>query len=659
MTSGPEGWLAPLRGAGAGHEPVAVLGTLARHLAAATGSRPVQEAVDRAWPVGPELSPAALPAPAGALPDALGWAYESLADRSQRRRGLHYTPRAVADRLVAVALDGIAVDGPVAGHHRAVAPAAVTVCDPACGGGAFLLAAARWLAGAGVDRRAIVDRCVVGVDVDPVAVAVATTTLRLWAAGDPDPGPDPDADTSFDPDRGGEPNRDPRADRDLEPDPGVAVPLVGEADALAGDAWPYRPAGGFDVVVGNPPFQSQLGSATARAGEEISRLRAALGEGASGYVDTAALFLLAAVSQVRPGGRILLIQPQSVLGARDAAPLRRRLDRLAPLEGLWVCDEPVFAAATRVCAPVLRVEAEPDPAIGSTASEPRSGAAPEATVRRWRGPEVESAASADRPEPGMWAELAADLRGIPAVALGGTPLPDAGPATAGFRDQYYGLVGHVHEATGAVDERPLVTSGLIEPAECAWGRRVARFAKVRWRAPVVELATLAESDPALARWVGERLVPKVVVAAQTRVIEVAVDVEGRWVPSTPVISVPVVPERLWHVAAALSAPPVTAWALRLSAGTALLPDALKLSAAQVRLVPAPTDPRAWDDGADRMQAAQEATDAAERAEALLALGEAMVAAYAVADGERLLAWWADRLGRRVAPGRSDIGEVGR
>jgi hypothetical protein len=448
----------------------------------------------------------------------------------------------------------------------------------------------------------VVDRCVIGVDLDPVAVAVATTALLLWC-GD-----------------------------------GEALPRIAAADALADGPWPHRPQDGFDVVVGNPPFQSQLGAATARAADEADRLRAALGDGAGGYIDTSALFLLAAVPQVRPGGRIVLIQPQSVLAARDAAPLRRRLDEIAPLAGLWVCDQPVFAAATRVCAPVL----QPALAAGSPVTTGEPGASTE-EVRRWQGPGVVEAAPAVRPAAGRWAELAADLRGIPAVILDGPVLAEAASASAGFRDEYYGLVSHVREGTGAAGEHPLITSGLIDPADCAWGRREARFAKARWRRPVVDLVGLAAENPALARWVQERLVPKVVVATQTRVLEVAVDVEGAWVASTPVISVPVAAERLWHVAAALSAPPVTAWALRLSAGTALVPDALKLSAAQVRTIPAPLDQRAWDEGADRLRAAQHAVDARGRAEALLGMGAAMVAAYAVPDGEALLAWWAARL----------------
>ncbi len=595
MTARPDPWLAALRAAAAGVDTVAALGALARRLAAAGGPELLAAVVER-WPTTTVLPDDALPSGGALGPDALGWAYEALADDEQRRRGLHYTPRELAERLVAVGLDGLGL--PLDGDDAADAP--FVICDPACGGGAFLLAASRRLAAAGVERRAVIERHVVGIDIDPVAAAVAATALLLWA-GAPE-----------------------------------AAPRVTVADALAAGPWPDRPGPGFDLVVGNPPFQSQLSARTARPAAGTDQLRDRFGDGVTGYVDTAALFLLAAADEVRPGGRVLLIQPQSVLAGRDSEPVRRAVDDRAPLEGLWLCDERVFAAHTRVCAPVLR--------------RPEEGAVRSATVRRWRGPSVRRAKAARAPAPGRWAPLAAGLRDTPAVRLGGGPSVELAGATAGFRDQFYGLVDHVHEATGSAEERPLVTSGLIDPAVCAWGERDLRFAKRRWRAPAVDLVSLGAADPTLGAWVADRLVPKVVVATQTRVVEAVADVEGIWVPSTPVIAVPAPPGRLWHVLAALLAPPVSAWALHLSAGAALAPDALKLSAAQVRTIPAPVDERAWDDGADAAHAAQVAGDAAERRGALESLGRAMVAAHGISgdSGTALFDWWLRRLPRPVA-----------
>ena len=62
------------------------------------------------------------------------------------------------------------------------------MCDPACGGGAFLVAAAERLHRAGVDRRDVVRHHVWGADVDPVGLAAAEAALALWAGEAPPPG---------------------------------------------------------------------------------------------------------------------------------------------------------------------------------------------------------------------------------------------------------------------------------------------------------------------------------------------------------------------------------------------------------------------------------------------------------------------------------------
>ena len=55
------------------------------------------------------------------------------------------------------------------------------------------------------------------------------------------------------------------------------------------------------------------------------------------------------------------------------------------------------------------------------------------------------------------------------------------------------------------------------------------------------------------------MVPKVLVASQTKVIEAVVDEAGRAVPGTPVVSVePTDPEvDVWHLAALLTSPVAT------------------------------------------------------------------------------------------------------
>ena len=137
--------------------------------------------------------------------------------------GTHYTPRVLTTELVERALEPMVFDGPAAGKPREEwvlhSPAdilALAVCDPAMGSGAFLVQACRYLAdrlmdawalaekagkavaadGSVVDfppaepmsrveadrkveaLRLVAERCLYGVDVNPLAVELAK--LSLW-----------------------------------------------------------------------------------------------------------------------------------------------------------------------------------------------------------------------------------------------------------------------------------------------------------------------------------------------------------------------------------------------------------------------------------------------------------------------------------------------
>jgi hypothetical protein len=248
-----------------------------------------------------------------------------------------------------------------------------------------------------------------------------------------------------------------------------------------------------------------------------------------------------------------------------------------------------------------------------------------------------------------WSPLVADLAGVPEVRIraGADRVGELATATAGFRDQFYGLAGAVVEAA-AHDESAasprLVTVGLIDVLACRWGERATRFAGARLHRPVVDLAKVPDD---LQAWVQGQLRPKLLVATQTKVLEVAIDEDGTLVPSTPVIAVHAASDRLWHLAAALSAPPVSALAMRLALGTALVPTALKLSAKQVLGLPLPVVRIAWDEGAALARHLARyfagATDPALRRKGLIAFGSAMCAAYDV-DPADVLEWWLGRIG---------------
>ncbi|TQK71533.1 MULTISPECIES: class I SAM-dependent DNA methyltransferase [unclassified Nocardioides] len=366
------------------------------------------------------------------------------------------------------------------------------------------------------------------------------------------------------------------------------------ADGLT--AWEGRR---FDAVVGNPPFLGQLRRHSAGRSETHRR---ALGA----YTDTSAVFLHRALDLAGPGGVVALVQPLSVLATRDAGPVRAAVAEHGAVTDFWCGDRPVFDGTTVLtCVPVVRIGATPPT------------------------------------EPDGWGALAAPGFGIPAVALTGSGvLGDLATCTADFRDQYYGLAPFVHDRLPG--GTPLVTTGLIDPAESRWGRAPTRFARRRYDAPAVDLAAL-RADGALARWAEARLVPKLLVAGQGRVIEAVADEAGAWLPSVPVVSVvPHDRSDLWRLLAVLLAPPVVAHAAARYLGTGLTPGSVKVSARQLAALPLPTDAAAWAEGAALARRAQ-AADAGERPHLLAATGRVMTTAYG-GDAE-VHAWWAARVRR--------------
>jgi hypothetical protein len=118
--------------------------------------------------------------------------------------GTHYTPRSLSDEVVRHTLDPLVYVGPAEGLPESEwtmrAPEEILdlkVCDPACGSGAFLVQTVRYLADKLVEsrrlsghdgrssegdvveaRRLVAERCVHGVDVNPMACEMAK--LSLW-----------------------------------------------------------------------------------------------------------------------------------------------------------------------------------------------------------------------------------------------------------------------------------------------------------------------------------------------------------------------------------------------------------------------------------------------------------------------------------------------
>lgn len=462
----------------------------------------------------------------------------------RKQTGAWYTPAELVDTMVTAVVDAGFVDRRASGARR------LRVLDPACGDGRFLVAVGERLAGFGVE----VD--LVGVDVDPAAVDELA-------------------------------RRCPRID-------------VTRADALTHE-WP---AERFDLVIGNPPFLSQMSAATARGGS--SR------HGGGPYADAAVEFLALASELVDPdGGRLAFVLPQSVLSARDAAPVRAAIDRRASMVWSWWTAERVFDAQVYTCA--VAFEFGPRSTVGDAGAD----AAPS------------GAGAPDGRGDAAWSHVVADRHGVPGVPPSSTrgTLADRARLNANFRDEYYGMVPAVDDHPSGP---PLVTSGLIDPGRSWWGTRSVTFARRRLHRPRVDLDAL---DPKMRRWAENRLVPKVLVANQTSIVEAVADPAGAWLPAVPVVAAYPVgvtdpAAAATEIAAVLTSPWASAWVWQRTAGTGL-------SAGAVRLGPVLLGALPWPAG-----------DVGPAVEALRlgdvrACGRAVLDAYGVSGdaGRSLVDWW--------------------
>lgn len=205
-------------------------------------------------------------APAGGRDDIelFGSAYESLLEAADRRHaGAHYTPLELADEVVEHALESLVSDDLLD----------LSILDLAAGSGIFLISAARYLARRGADLRAVISTCLYGADVNPTAVEICKLSLWLLAA-------DPDLPVTF------------LDDKILHGDSLLSHSVGDRKPVDWNRAAPnVMAAGGFDAVIGNPPFLGVKNIRTAVGRDARDHYATTLLDGESGRSDLVVFFL--------------------------------------------------------------------------------------------------------------------------------------------------------------------------------------------------------------------------------------------------------------------------------------------------------------------------------------------------------------------------------
>ena len=223
----------------------------------------------------------------------------------------YYTPPGLA-RLV---VDDVL--GPWLEKQRPECPQQVRVLDPACGSGAFLIAAYRRLLRyftelygrdlTSEEREEILLTCIYGADVDERALGLAQVQLleeahvrgRLPVLGD-------------------------------NLIPGDSLPAPPGSDARDGAVnWSAIVAatGGFDVVVANPPFGASIklpGRVEVAALEQVRQLYP---EVYSGHADYAYVFAALSLRLLRDNGAVGFVLPRTLLDSRSGLSLRTLLSK--------------------------------------------------------------------------------------------------------------------------------------------------------------------------------------------------------------------------------------------------------------------------------------------------------------------------------------------
>jgi hypothetical protein len=259
---------------------------------------------------------------------------------ARRSSGAHYTPWPLCLALVERTLAPLLATLP---EPRSASLLGLRVGDPAMGAGAFLIAvtrflgdalAAAWAAEGGPERsvlaarRAITISVLRGVDKNATAVSVARLCLSLYA-GSQTPLPELRENLRHGDALLGEPR--PGAMAPATPLPEAERCLAIDWGTTFGDVF-GRNDGGFDAILGNPPWVAYVGRAAQPLEPALFAYYAATNPAFKRYRTLHGLFVYRTATLLRGGGRLGLVLPTSVADLAGYAATRAAHDALCSVD---------------------------------------------------------------------------------------------------------------------------------------------------------------------------------------------------------------------------------------------------------------------------------------------------------------------------------------